>query len=196
MQIKNAQANSFGPLAIDWLLWMQHKPSARWSDFDWQLYGRNQEILVQKQQEKPLKVSCCSYSSVQWTWAVCLVRTAAAQNNNHSSNNRERENSRLAVRETRTRQLLSWIEFQLDSLYIVMSQQHQMPRSHTHSYTGPAVCVWWSGTCWPHMSHLLLLYELMWSETHRKIRITHTQPQLWFCISKTQSFIDSLHMVK
>lgn len=141
MQIKNAQANSFGPLAIDWLLWMQHKPSARWSDFDWQLYGRNQEILVQKQQEKPLKVSCCSYSSVQWTWAVCLVRTAAAQNNNHSSNNRERENSRLAVRETRTRQLLSWIEFQLDSLYIVMSQQHQMPRSHTHSYTGPAVCV-------------------------------------------------------
>lgn len=50
MKVKNGQATTTEALQM---------PSATWNSFDWQ---KPKEMLVQKQQEKPLKASHCSSS--------------------------------------------------------------------------------------------------------------------------------------
>lgn len=164
-------------------------------DFDWLLYGRNQDMLVQKQQEKPLKVSRCSYSSVRsvWTWAARLVRAAAAQNNSGYYGERERPIG-LQRDENTSAALMDRVSARLYIVSILWRLSRSRWPDCTHLYRGPAVCVCerWSGTRCPRMSRLLLLHELMWSETHGMIRITDTRCRLRFGISERRPFMHGL----
>lgn len=116
------------------------------------------------------KVSRCRYSSVQcvcehelsvcvWTWAARLVTTATAVS---STTARERASA--------------WSSHDpVSALVWSLSLSRSGWPDDTHSHTCAAVCVWF---CFmshgPHMSRHLLLHELIWSETHGKMRITNT----------------------